>query len=136
MTVSKALKKCTISDRGPRLLWFHRLSGRLGIIRRRLPFQSAPFQQRLDVRIASDKIFEQTQRISRTTATEQRLSEAIAIFALQPSMFFDPFHAIGIEHFAPDVRVISRGISSGKRVREIWAAIPRWHRRKIDPGFA
>src|SRR6266480_2643672 len=101
----------------PLLLRLCRFSGRLGIIRCKLPFQSAPFQQRLDVRIAPDKILKQTQRVSRTTATEQRLSEAFAILALQPSMFFNPFHAIGIEHFAPDVRVISRGISSGKRVR-------------------
>ena len=50
-------------------------------------------------------------------------------------MFLDPFHRVGIKYFAPDVRVISRGISSGKGVREIWAAIPRWDRRKINPGF-
>src|SRR4029077_8583167 len=99
-------------------------------------FQPAPLQQRLDVRIAAHKILEQAQRISRTTTTEQRLPEAIAILALQPSMFLDPFHAVGIEHFAPDVRVISSGISSGESVREIWTAIARWYRRKIDPGLA
>src|SRR5207237_8537118 len=51
-------------------------------------------------------------------------------------MFFDPFHGVGIKHFAPYVRVISRGIFSGKGVREIWAAITRWHWGKIDAGFA
>src|SRR5207248_4373594 len=62
---------------------FQRFSRRLGIIRRRFAFQSAPLQQRLDVRIAPDKILEQTQRIGRTTATEQCLPEAIAILALR-----------------------------------------------------
>src|SRR5580765_2883252 len=51
-------------------------------------------------------------------------------------MFFNPFHGVGIKHFAPDVRVIPCGISSGKGMREVWAAIPRWHWRKIDAGFA
>ena len=59
-----------------------RLGRRLGIIRRRFVFQPAPLQQRLDVRVASHKIFEQTQRISRTTATEQSLPKAIAILPL------------------------------------------------------
>src|SRR5881398_3181141 len=135
MTVSKALKKCTISDRGPRLLRLCRLSGRLGIIRRKPRFQSAPLQQRLEVRIAPHKILEQTQRIGRTTATEQCLPEAIAILALQSSVFLNPFHTVGIEHFTPDVRVISGGIASGKGVREIGAAITRRDWWKIDPGL-
>src|SRR5437588_9902789 len=115
---------------------FQRFSGRLGIIRRRFAFQSPPLQQRLDVRIAPDKILEQTQRIGRTTATEQCLPEAIAILALQSAVFLNPFHTVGIEHFTPDVRVISGGISSGKSVREIRAAITRRYRRKIDPSLA
>src|SRR5947207_12648432 len=53
----------------------------------------------------------------------------------QSSMFLDPFHAVGIEDFAPDIRVISSGISSEESVREIWAAITGWDRRKIDPTF-
>src|SRR5438477_12370509 len=101
MTVSKALKKCTICDRGPRLLRLCRLSGRLGIIRRKPRFQSAPFQQRLDVSIAPHKILEQTQRISRAAATEQCLPKAIASLALSSARSFDSFHAVRIEHLAP-----------------------------------
>src|SRR5438874_2219049 len=102
-----------------------RLSRRLGIIRRRLPFQPTPLQQRLDVRIAPHKILEQTQRISRTTTTEQCLPEATAILALQSSMFLDPFHAVGIEDFAPDIRVISSGISSEEIARHAGSAESR-----------
>ena len=72
MTVSPALHKLRdlAQVASPVQLGLRRLSGRLGIIRRWLPFQSTPLQQRLDVGVAPHKILEQTQCISRTTATE------------------------------------------------------------------
>src|SRR6476660_6554351 len=61
--VGRVLKNFTMS----RLL---RHSRRFGIIPCRLPFQSTPLQQRLDVGVAPHEILKQTQCISRTTATE------------------------------------------------------------------
>src|SRR5690349_16679605 len=60
-------------------LLLRRLSRRFRVIRRRL-VQPTTLQQRLDVGIASDEILEQTKRIGRTAATQQRLAKAIAIF--------------------------------------------------------
>ena len=59
----------------------------------------------------------------------------IAVFAGQAAVFFHPFDAVGIEHFAPKIRVITGRVAAGEGVREIKAAITRRHRRKIDPGF-
>jgi len=63
MTVGRVLKNF-------KMLRLLRHSRRFGIIPCRLPFQSTPFQQRLDVGVAPHEILKQTQCISRTTATE------------------------------------------------------------------
>src|SRR5436190_4543527 len=109
-----------------------RFDGRLRIICGRSGFQPSSLQQWLDVGLPTHKILEQNKGISRTAAAEQGISESITILALQTSMFFDPLYTVSIEYFAPDIGVVTSGISTRKGVRKIRGSIPRRNGPKID----
>src|SRR5207244_4848957 len=101
----------------------------------RCAIESTAFQQRLDVGIAPGEIFEQAESIGRSTTREQRFSKAIAVFAFQSAVLLNPLDAVGIEHFAPEIRIISGRVSAGESMRKIKAAVTRRHRWKIDSGL-
>src|SRR5207253_9165039 len=98
----------------------------------RCAIESTAFQQRLDVGIAPGEILEQAESIGRSTAREQRFSKAIAVFAFQSAVLLNPLDAVGIEHFAPKIRIITGRVSAVERMRKIKAAVARRHRRKIN----
>src|SRR5437868_9556750 len=101
----------------------------------RCAIESTAFQQRLDVGIAPGEIFEQAERIGRSTTREQRFSKAIAVFAFQSAVLLNPLDAVGVEDFAPEIRIISGRISAGESMRKIKAAVARRHRWKINAGL-
>ena len=103
---------------------------------RALPWvETAPFQERFDVGIAAGEIVEELHRVLAPAAREEGVAEMIAVFALQAAMLLEPFDAVGIELFAPDVAVITGAVTAGKGVREIGAAITRRNGWQIDARF-
>src|SRR5438309_960577 len=106
-----------------------------GIVGSRRAIEAAAFEQRLDVRIASDEILEQPERIGRSAARQQHGAETIAVLAFQSAVLLDPLDCVGVEDFAPKIRIIPGGITAGECVRKKEAAIARRDRWKIDSGL-
>ena len=50
---------------------------------------------------------EEVHRILAAAARKQGLAKVIAILALQSTVLLEPFHAIGVEHFTPEVGIVS-----------------------------
>ncbi len=105
--------------------------------RRRLDvaIQTTALEERRDVRFAAGEILELLERIFAAAAGKKRLAKTIAILAGHAAVLLDPLHGVGIEDFAPDIGVVTRGVIAGEGVRKIRTAIARRHGRKIDPGF-
>ena len=81
------------------------------------------------------KFLNKLEGVSRSAAGKKFFAEEIAVLAGQAAVFLEILDRVGIEHFAPDIRVVSGRITAGEGVREIKAAITRRHRRIIDAGF-
>src|SRR5438552_1161486 len=106
--------------------WLGRRSfGRGGLV------ESAALQERGHIRVASGEVTEQLQRFVAPAAREKRLPEAIAILAFQAAMLLEPFHAVGVEHFTPEVGIVTGGITARERMGEISRAITRRHWRVV-----
>src|SRR5207237_8417383 len=84
----------------------------------RCAIESTAFQQRLNVGIAAGEILEQAESFGRPTAREQRFSKAIAVFAFQSAVLLNPLDAVGIEHSAPKIRIISCRVSACESMRK------------------
>src|SRR5690348_8947721 len=97
--------------------------------------KSTTFQQRLQIRFMAREIVEERHRILAAAAGKQRATEIVAVFTGESAVLLEPLHAIGIEHFGPDIRVVTGGIAARKYVGEIRAVITRRHRSKGDAGF-
>ena len=55
----------------------------------------------------------------------------VAVLAAQAAVFLEPFHRLGVEHFRPQVGVIT-GRVAAHDVREVGAAVTRRHRRVVQ----
>src|SRR5207342_1135382 len=107
------------------------LRRRLGVVGRRRGDQATAHQQRLDVRIAAGEVMEQRQRVLAAATREQGVAEVVAVGAGQAAVLLHPFHAVGVEHFRPDVGVVA-GCVAAHDVAEVGRAVTRRHRREIQ----
>ena len=82
------------------------------------------------------KLRKRAHRFGAAAAGEKSFAEAVAILALQAAVLLEPFDAVRIEHFAPEIGVVAGGITVVvEGVREIGGAITRRDEREIDAGF-
>src|SRR5438128_945852 len=77
------------------------------------------------------RFFQRKCELATELAARSRPAAAVAVVALQSAMFLDPLNRIGIQHFAPDIGVVTGRVIAGESVREIWTAITRRNWRKI-----
>jgi hypothetical protein len=101
--------------------------------RRRL-VETAPLQERPDVRIGAGEVAEHDQRVLAAAAREDGLAETVAVGADQAAVLLEPLDAVGIEHLGPDVRVIARGVAAFEDVSEIGATVAWRHGGEVDAG--
>src|SRR5688572_16325426 len=69
--------------------------------------EPATFEQWLDVGLTAGEVAEQVHRFVRAAAGEQQLAKAVAVFALEAAVLFEPLDGVGIEDLAPNVGVIA-----------------------------
>ena len=50
---------------------------------------------------------------------EQAFSEPLTVHSLQAPVLTEPLHRIGVEHLAPDVRVVAGAVAAREDMREI-----------------
>src|SRR5205814_3756318 len=91
--------------------------------------EAAAFQERSHIRLAAGEVTEQRHGFVAAAAREKGLPEVITVLAFQAAMLLEPFNAISVEHFAPEVGIISGGITARESMREVGRAITRRHRR-------
>src|SRR5690606_6120167 len=56
-------------------------------------------------------------------------TEAVAVRSAEPAVAREPLDGVGIQYFAPDVRVVTRVVAAGEGVGEIGAGIAGGHGR-------
>ncbi len=47
-------------------------------------------------------------------------------------MLLEPLHGVGVQHFAPKIRIVARRISAGEHMGAISGAVPGRHGRKVE----
>src|SRR5215208_144593 len=91
-----------------------RLRFYLCVIRTGRTIESAPFEQRFDVGIASDEILKQSEGVSGSAAREQHGAKAVAVLTFQSAVLLEPFDRVRVENFAPDIGVIPGRVAAGE----------------------
>src|SRR5262249_23333711 len=100
------------------------------------PVQAAPHKQWANLGVLAREIAEQFERLTAATSRKQCPAKAVTVLAREATMRFKPLHGIGIQHFAPKIRVVATRITAGENVREIGAAITRRHGGEVQPALA
>src|SRR6185312_13925035 len=85
----------------------------------RSALEPAALQQRLDVGIPAPEVAERLERVLRAADTEQAVPEPVAVGPRQPAVVLEPFDGVGVEYFAPDVRVVPGAVAAGEDVLEV-----------------
>src|SRR5262249_52460084 len=86
----------------------------LCVVGARRTIESAPFEQGFDVGIAADEILKQVESVRGAAARQQRGAKAVAILAFQSAVLLEPLDCVGVEHLAPDIRVITGRVPAGE----------------------
>ena len=91
--------------------------------------QSPVFQHRLDIRGMSPEILKHLIVIFGIAPRQDHVAEALAIFAVESTVFLEPGKGIIVQHFRPEVGVVASRIAIAPNVQEVTRAVARWHLR-------
>ena len=92
--------------------------------RRRRP---ATRQQRRDLGVAAAEVAVRLERILRSADAQQTRAETVAVLAREPAVLAEPLDRVGVEHLAPDVRVVAGAVAAREHVREVGRRVARRH---------
>src|SRR6187431_1381167 len=85
--------------------------------------QTAPLQQRSDLRLASPEFFVEDHGVVGAAGRENVFAELVGGRLIEQSRFLERLEGVRVHHFGPYVAVVARRITARENVAEVGAAI-------------
>ena len=121
LSATEPVSVCHVAGQVP---WFKRSS-----LMRQTPinhFRSASLQQRVDARFFAAESLVQGHRVFGATAGEDVLAKRLGDLRVKDvARFLERLKSIGVQHFGPQIRVVTGRVAAGKDVLEVGAAVAR-----------
>src|SRR5690606_19821714 len=82
--------------------------------------QSETLEERVEARLPTHETLVKVHRVFRITKLQDRTTECVADLGAEHTRVLEPCERVGVEHFGPLVRVVTRSIPHGigEEVRE------------------
>src|SRR5262249_23067140 len=90
------------------------------------------FQQRVHLCVAATESAIHCAGVLRSSVRQDPLAESLAILARQATVLSEPSVRIVVDHRAPNIRVVARGVTRVPDMREISGVIAWSNLRHID----